>query len=400
VTTPANEGRKAVQDRKVGQDTMVGTVPSEGEVAPEKRNPSIATRERRVASLTPSGETPYLVVQDLTVKFPTADGVVSAVNGLSYAVPLGRTLAIVGESGSGKSVSSMAVMGLHDRKRTQITGSIQLGGDEIVGLPESELMKIRGDAVAMVFQDPQSSLHPLYTVGNQITEAYRVHHKVSKDVAKKRALEMLDLVGIPNPIRRYKQYPHEFSGGMRQRAMIAMAMAMNPSLLIADEPTTALDVTVQAQVLRVIGNLQREFDTALIIITHDLGVIADIADDVVVMYAGAVMERAGRRSTFYRFHHPYTEGLLLSLPVPGDRRRLTPIPGQPPSLITLPSGCPFHPRCRYAFDQCREQTPPLRDVPDEAAHVSACWLPTQSDERDGVRRIVRARGQTAAAGGG
>jgi oligopeptide/dipeptide ABC transporter ATP-binding protein len=181
-------------------------------------------------------------------------------------------------------------------------------------------------------------------------------------------------------------------------AQIAMAMAMNPALLIADEPTTALDVTVQAQVLRVMGDLQREFGTALIMITHDLGVIADIADDVVVMYAGAVMERADRRSMFYRFHHPYTEGLLLSLPVPGDRRRLTPIPGQPPSLITLPSGCPFHPRCRYAFDQCREQTPPLRDVPDKAAHVSACWLPTRSEERDGVRQMVRAGADAAAAG--
>jgi len=377
VTTSANEGANEV--RKDIQDTMVGTVPSEGEVAPEKRNPSIATRERRATSLTPSGETPYLVVQDLTVKFPTADGLVSAVNGLSYAVPLGRTLAIVGESGSGKSVSSMAVMGLHDRKRTQITGSIQLGGDEIVGLPESELMKIRGDAVAMVFQDPQSSLHPLYTVGNQITEAYRVHHKVSKDVAKKRALEMLDLVGIPNPIRRFKQYPHEFSGGMRQRAMIAMGLVNDPKLVIADEPTTALDVTVQAQILDLLNNLQKEFGSAIVLITHDLGVVAEMADDVLVMYAGRCVEYGTAADVLATPRMPYTWGLLESIPtVSAASERLRPIKGLPPSLLALPDGCSFNPRCPYVDrvkgQRCTTDLPELLPVDGAGAHTSRCHL--------------------------
>jgi peptide/nickel transport system ATP-binding protein len=282
----------------------------------------------------------------------------------------------------------------------RITGEAWLADRDLLSSSPESLRHIRGRQVGMIFQDSLTSLHPHYRVGWQIVELIREHDRnVSQATARRRASELLTLVGVPDARRRMDDYPHEYSGGMRQRAMIAMAMAMNPALLIADEPTTALDVTVQAQVLRVMGDVQREFGTALIMITHDLGVIADIADDVVVMYAGAVMERADRRSMFYRFHHPYTEGLLLSLPVPGDRRRLTPIPGQAPSLITLPSGCPFHPRCRYAFDQCREQTPPLRDVPDKAAHVSACWLPTRSEERDGVRQMVRARGQTAAAAG-
>jgi peptide/nickel transport system ATP-binding protein len=342
---------------------------------------------------------PLLDVRDLSVSFDTVDGVVHAVRGVSFSVDRGQTLGIVGESGSGKSVAVQTVVGLTQGAR--VDGEAWFADRDLLRSSPESLRHIRGRQVGLIFQDSLTSLHPYYRVGWQIVELIREHDRnISRAAARRRASELLTLVGIPDAKRRLDDYPHEFSGGMRQRAMIAMAMAMNPSLLIADEPTTALDVTVQAQVLRVMGNLQREFDTALIIITHDLGVIADIADDVVVMYAGAVMERAGRRSTFYRFHHPYTEGLLLSLPVPGDRRRLTPIPGQPPSLITLPSGCPFHPRCRYAFDQCREQTPPLRDVPDEAVHVSACWLPIQSEERDGVRRIVRARGRTAAAGGG
>jgi peptide/nickel transport system ATP-binding protein len=373
VTTPANE------ERKDSQDTMVGTVPSEGEVAPEKRNPSIATRERRGAALTPSGETPYLVVEDLTVQFPTADGLVSAVNGLSYAVPLGRTLAIVGESGSGKSVSSMAVMGLHDRKRTKINGSIRIGGDEIVGLPESELMKVRGDAVAMVFQDPQSSLHPLYTVGAQISEAYRVHHKVSKEAAKKRSLEMLDLVGIPNPIRRFKQYPHEFSGGMRQRAMIAMGLVNDPKLVIADEPTTALDVTVQAQILDLLNNLQKEFGSAIVLITHDLGVVAEMADDVLVMYAGRCVEYGTAEDVLARPRMPYTWGLLESIPtVSAANERLRPIKGLPPSLLALPSGCSFNPRCPYTDrvkgERCTTDLPELLPVDGAGAHTSRCHL--------------------------
>jgi peptide/nickel transport system ATP-binding protein len=339
-----------------------------------------------------------LDVRDLSVSFDTADGVVQAVRGVSFSVDQGLTLGIVGESGSGKSVAVQTVVGL--TRGARITGEAWFADRDLLSSSPESLRQIRGRQVGMIFQDSLTSLHPYYRVGWQIVELIREHDRnVSRATARRRASELLTLVGIPDAKRRQDDYPHEFSGGMRQRAMIAMAMAMNPALLIADEPTTALDVTVQAQVLRVMGDLQREFGTALIMITHDLGVIADIADDVVVMYAGAVMERTDRRSMFYHFHHPYTEGLLLSLPVPGDRRQLTPIPGQPPSPITLPSGCPFHPRCRYAFDQCREQTPPLRDVPDKAAHVSACWLPTRSEERDGVRQIVRARGQTAAAGG-
>jgi peptide/nickel transport system ATP-binding protein len=339
-----------------------------------------------------------LDVRDLSVSFDTADGVVQAVRGVSFSVDQGLTLGIVGESGSGKSVAVQTVVGL--TRGARITGEAWLADRDLLSSSPESLRHIRGRQVGMIFQDSLTSLHPHYRVGWQIVELIREHDRnVSQATARRRASELLTLVGVPDARRRMDDYPHEFSGGMRQRAMIAMAMAMNPALLIADEPTTALDVTVQAQVLRVMGDVQREFGTALIMITHDLGVIADIADDVVVMYAGAVMERADRRSMFYRFHHPYTEGLLLSLPVPADRRRLTPIPGQPPSLITLPSGCPFHPRCRYAFDQCREQTPPLRDVPDKAAHVSACWLPTRSEERDGVRQMVRARGQTAAAAG-
>jgi peptide/nickel transport system ATP-binding protein len=365
------------EDRK---DTMVESAAGQPETAAaEKRGPSIATRERRQGTLNPSGETPYLVVEDLTVKFPTADGVVSAVNGLSYSVPLGRTLAIVGESGSGKSVSSMAVMGLHDRKRTKITGSIRLGGDEIVGMPENDLMKVRGDAVAMVFQDPQSSLHPLYTVGHQIVEAYRVHHKVTKEVAKKRALEMLDLVGIPNPPRRFVQYPHEFSGGMRQRAMIAMSLVNDPKLVIADEPTTALDVTVQAQILDLLNNLQKEFGSAIVMITHDLGVVAEMADDVLVMYGGRCVEYGTAEDVLANPRMPYTWGLLESIPtVSAAQERLRPIKGLPPSLLNLPTGCSFNPRCPYTDrvkgERCTTELPELLPVDGAGAHVSRCHL--------------------------
>jgi peptide/nickel transport system ATP-binding protein len=251
----------------------------------------------------------------------------------------------------------------------------------------------------MIFQDPLSSLHPYYRVGWQIVEMIRSHdHSISKARAKSRAIELLDLVGIPQARRRVDDFPHQFSGGMRQRAMIAMAMALNPKLLIADEPTTALDVTVQAQVLDVMKKLQSEFGTAIIMITHDLGVIADMADDIVVMYAGAAVEKANRRDTFYNYHHPYTEGLLLSLPGYVDdemsKRRLQPIPGQPPSLITLPSGCKYHPRCPYVMDICREEEPPLREVPGSGRHLSACWLPTDPDER----RELRARHRAESAG--
>jgi peptide/nickel transport system ATP-binding protein len=374
---PAPQDRLAPEDRK---DSMAESAATPADAsAPVKRGPSVATRERRDSSINPSGETPYLVVEDLSVKFPTADGLVSAVNGLSYSVPLGRTLAIVGESGSGKSVSSMAVMGLHDRKRTRISGSIRLGGDELIGLSENDLMKIRGDAVSMVFQDPQSSLHPLYTIGNQLVEAYRVHHKVSKDVAKKRALEMLELVGIPNPPRRFAQYPHEFSGGMRQRAMIAMSLINDPKLVIADEPTTALDVTVQAQILDLLNNLQKEFGSAIVLITHDLGVVAEMADDVLVMYAGRCVEYGTAEDVLANPRMPYTWGLLESIPtVSAASERLRPIKGLPPSLLNLPDGCSFAARCPYVErvkgELCTTQLPELLPVDGAGAHTSRCHL--------------------------
>jgi peptide/nickel transport system ATP-binding protein len=337
-----------------------------------------------------------LEVEDLTVSFNTPDGLVQAVRKVSFSVDAGKTLGIVGESGSGKSVSTQTIMGL--TRGARISGEARFDGVNLLTMPTGDLNRIRGKEIAMIFQDPLSSLHPYYRVGWQIVEMIRSHDRsVSKSRAKTRAVELLDLVGIPQASRRVHDFPHQFSGGMRQRAMIAMAMALNPKLLIADEPTTALDVTVQAQVLDVMKKLQKEFGTAIIMITHDLGVIADMADDIMVMYAGGAVEKANRPDTFYNYHHPYTEGLLLSLPGYGDndtsKRRLLPIPGQPPSLITLPTGCKYHPRCPYVFDLCREQEPPLRDIPGTAPHQSACWLPTDPAER----RELRARQLAAAA---
>ncbi|BCJ42077.1 peptide ABC transporter ATP-binding protein [Actinoplanes ianthinogenes] len=314
-------------------------------------------------------------ITDLHVRFPTPDGTVTAVRGLNYSVPLGRTLAIVGESGSGKSVSSMAVLGLHDPKRTEISGSIKVGGRELVGLPERELMRFRGAGAAMIFQDPQSSLHPFFTIGDQIVESYRAHHSVSRRVARARAADMLDRVGIPNPGRRLDQYPHEFSGGMRQRAMIAMALVNDPKLLIADEPTTALDVTVQAQILDLIADLQRDFGSAVVFITHDLGVVAEIADEVLVMYAGTAVEHGTVKEVLGTPVHPYSWGLLESIPaVSGSSGMLHPIPGSPPSLLAVPSGCAFHPRCEF-----RDRVPAGRCATDQpemtgAAHLSRCHL--------------------------
>jgi len=259
------------------------------------------------------GDDPYLVVEDLTVQFPTYDGLVQAVSNLSYSVKLGETLGIVGESGSGKSVSSMAVLGLHDVKRSRLTGSIRVGGKEIIGANDATMRRIRGREVAMIFQDPLTALHPFYTIGRQIVEAYRLHNNVSKKAAKARAVEMLERVGIPQPDRRVDDYPHQFSGGMRQRAMIAMSLVNNPQLLIADEPTTALDVTVQAQILDLIQDLQREFGSAVVLITHDLGVIAEVADDVLVMYAGRCVEKGTCRQILTHPEMPYTWGLLGSI---------------------------------------------------------------------------------------
>ncbi|HEX9031399.1 MAG TPA: ABC transporter ATP-binding protein [Streptosporangiaceae bacterium] len=329
-----------------------------------------------------------LEVQDLHVSFRTADGIVQAVRGVSFSVDPGQTLGIVGESGSGKSVATQTIMGL--TRGAQVTGQALFQGRDLLTLPAEEMRKVRGAKVGMIFQDPLSSLHPFFKVGWQIVEMIRLHDKsVTKAQAHKRAVELLTLVGIPQADRRVDDYPHQFSGGMRQRAMIAMAMALNPTLLIADEPTTALDVTVQAQVLLVISRMQQEFGTAVILITHDLGVIADVADDVVVMYGGKVMEQADRTAIFTTNHHPYTEGLLQSLPAyGGERERLRPIPGQPPSPITLPGGCPFHPRCSYVMDRCRTEVPPLAAVGNERDHTSACWLPHDQPSRERLRRKV------------
>jgi len=269
----------------------------------------------------------------------------------------------------------------------EVDGTALFEGRDLLQMTRAELSTVRGAKVGMIFQDPLSSLHPFYKVGWQIVEMIRLHDKeISKAGARKRAIELLQLVGIPQPDRRVDDYPHQFSGGMRQRAMIAMAMALNPALLIADEPTTALDVTVQAQVLQMISRLQQEFGTAVILITHDLGVIADVADDVVVMYGGMVMEQADRVTTFRNFHHPYTEGLLQSLPAyGGERERLRAIPGTPPSPITVPPGCPFAARCRYVMDRCREEVPKLEAAGAEPGHWSACWLPRNPAARQALR---------------
>ena len=336
------------------------------------------------------GSVALLEVDDLQVSFQTPDGIVQAVRDVSFRVDAGQTLGIVGESGSGKSVSTQTIMGL--TRGARVSGQALFEGRDLLTMPSEDLQQVRGAKIGMIFQDPLSSLHPFYKVGWQIVEMIRQHdHAMSKPQARARAVELLRLVGIPQPDRRVDDFPHQFSGGMRQRAMIAMAMALNPALLIADEPTTALDVTVQAQVLQVMQTLQEEFGTAVIMITHDLGVIADVADEVVVMYAGAVMEQADRRTIFFANHHPYTEGLLQSLPAyGGDRERLRPIPGQPPSLITLPPGCPFHPRCPYVMDRCRTEVPPLA-VGGDPTHLSACWLPHDMRRRNGGARWSSAR---------
>jgi peptide/nickel transport system ATP-binding protein len=328
-----------------------------------------------------------LEVEDLHVSFNTADGVVQAVRGVSYHVDAGQTLGIVGESGSGKSVSTQTIMGL--TRGARISGQAVFEGEDLLTASPEQMRAIRGAKIGMIFQDPLTSLHPLYRVGWQIVEMIRLHDRdMSKDQARQRAVELLRLVGIPQPDRRVDDYPHQFSGGMRQRAMIAMAMALNPALLIADEPTTALDVTVQAQVLRVISRMQELFGTAVILITHDLGVIADVADEVLVMYGGKVMERADRRTLFYASHHPYTEGLLQSMPAyGGERERLRPIAGQPPSLLAPPPGCPFAPRCVYVMDRCSEM-PALDPVDGDPGHLSACWLPHSLPDREAIRRRV------------
>jgi peptide/nickel transport system ATP-binding protein len=343
-----------------------------------------ATRPLVVTDDVPSGPGPLLQVHDLRVRFATDDGTVKAVDGVSFSLERGRTLGIVGESGSGKSVTSMAIMGLHSGKNTTITGEIRLDGEDLVSASRERVRALRGAKMAMIFQDPLTSLHPYYSVGHQIMEAYRVHNKVTKRVARKRAVDMLGRVGIPNPAVRVDDYPHQFSGGMRQRAMIAMALSCDPGLLIADEPTTALDVTVQAQILDLIVDLQDEFGSAVIIITHDLGVVAEISDQILVMYAGRAVEEGPATGVFGQPGHPYAWGLLGSMPRldVGRVDRLTPIPGTPPSLINVPEGCPFHPRCTYrgevGGDRCATEVPLLAET--APSHLAACHL-TRDQQR-------------------
>jgi peptide/nickel transport system ATP-binding protein len=319
---------------------------------------------------------PLLRVEELRVEFPTEDGVVHAVDGITYEVHSQRTLGIVGESGSGKTVSSLTTMGLTRAQGARVSGRILFEGRNLLELSEAQMRAIRGNEIAMVFQDPLSSLHPLYRVGNQLVEALRAHRDMSKAQARARTVELFELVGIPEPARRVDQYPHELSGGMRQRAMIAMALANEPRLLIADEPTTALDVTVQAQILALLSRLQRELGMAIVIITHDLGVIAELADDIAVMYAGRIVEAAPAELLFAGPQHPYTWGLLQSIPTLERPREaeLVPIEGRPPSLIRRPSGCHFHPRCPYAQPEHARIDPPLRPVPGAADHHVACLL--------------------------
>jgi peptide/nickel transport system ATP-binding protein len=327
-----------------------------------------------------------LEVTDLKVHFETDDGVVKAVDGVSYTVDAGQALGIVGESGSGKSVSSLTVMGLtRFASNARIEGSVRFDGRDLLAASDEDMRRLRGNDVAMIFQDPLSSLHPFYRIGDQLVEAIRAHRDVSKAQALDRAVEMLGLVGIPEPRRRVDSYPHEFSGGMRQRVMIAMALINDPKLLIADEPTTALDVTVQAQILDLIQRLQRELDTAIVMITHDLGVVAEVTDDIGVMYAGRIVEYADKESIFAMPEHPYTWGLLKSIPRLDSPRgeELVPIPGRPPSLILKPPGCAFHPRCPYVREAHTRIDPQLAPAAEAGngvghKHEVACLLPGQT----------------------
>jgi peptide/nickel transport system ATP-binding protein len=313
-----------------------------------------------------------LEVSDLRTHFSTDDGEFPAVDGVSFSVESGRTLAIVGESGCGKSVTSLSIMGLVQSPPGRVRGSIRFEGRELVGAPARELQDLRGNGMAMIFQEPMSSLNPAYTIGDQIVEGLLRHRKISRAQAGEQAVNALRKVRIPAPEQRFHDYPHRLSGGMRQRAMIAMALACEPRLLIADEPTTALDVTIQAQILELMRTLQSETGTAVILITHDLGVVAEVADDVVVMYAGRVVERAPVRELFEQPQHPYTVGLLGSIPrLDVERTRLASIEGQVPNPLRRPAGCKFADRCPFVIARCRAEDPPLLEVGSQ--HESACW---------------------------
>jgi peptide/nickel transport system ATP-binding protein len=334
-----------------------------------------------------------LEVSDLRTSFRTDDGVVQAVDGVSFNVERGKTLGIVGESGCGKSVTCLTVMGLNNPQNSVSSGQAVFDGENLLTASGSRLRELRGSRIAMIFQDPMTSLNPVKTIGWQLTEAVLLHHDVSKKEAKSRALEALVEVGIPRAERRIDDYPHQFSGGMRQRVMIAMSLINDPDVLIADEPTTALDVTTQAQILHLMRELQEDHNTATIMITHDLGVVAEIADDVVVMYAGRVVEEGSVDRIFDAPRHPYTWGLLGSLPrleAAGDR--LTQIPGQPPSLLSPPPGCRFHPRCAYAMDRCRVEVPTLQGSPHDRAHEDACFLDETVKAREAQKLVSALNG--------
>ncbi|MCX4586773.1 ABC transporter ATP-binding protein [Streptomyces sp. NBC_01481] len=326
----------------------------------------------------PAAGGPFLSVRDLHVHFSTEDGIVKAVDGISFDLERGKTLGIVGESGSGKSVTNLSILGLHDPKFTETWGEIVLDGEELTGAGERTLERLRGNKAAMIFQDSLTALSPYYTIGRQVSEPFRKHTGASKREAWARAVQMLEKVGIPQAKLRAHDYPHQFSGGMRQRAMIAMSLVCDPELLIADEPTTALDVTVQAQILDLLRDLQQEFGSAIILITHDLGVVANVADDLLVMYAGRAVERGSVREILRDPQHPYTWGLLGSMPRLGSdvSELLTPIPGAPPSLLAPPSGCPFHPRCGYPSmvrrtpPRCEEERPELPPGRGSACHLT------------------------------
>jgi oligopeptide transport system ATP-binding protein len=328
---------------------------------------------------------PILSVEDLRVEFWTERGTVYAVNGISFDIAPGETLGIVGESGCGKSVTSLAVLGILARAGRVTGGRALYQGRDLLAMNDNELRSIRGKEIAMIFQDPMTSLNPVLSIGRQIREALETHFKLDKDAVNKRATELLDQVGIPSPDLRLKDYPHQFSGGMRQRAMIAMALACEPKLLIADEPTTALDVTIQAQILDVLKRLVAERDTALIMITHDLGVVAGMCERVNVMYAGMFMETGEAEALFSRPRHPYTLGLLQSVPRldAGRRQRLQPIEGAPRNMLSMPRACPFAPRCRFEVEQSRQEVPRLEEI--EPGHHVACFNPVPADEWERTR---------------
>ena len=337
-----------------------------------------------------------LEVKDLRTSFKTEDGIVTAVDGVSFSVEKGQTLGIVGESGSGKSVTCLTIMGLNARRTTMSSGEALWKGKDLIGAKPSQLRKIRGDEMSMIFQDPMTSLNPVHTIGKQLVEAVQLHRDVTVRVAKARALELLKAVGIPKAEARIDDYPHQFSGGMRQRVMIAMALINDPDLLIADEPTTALDVTTQAQILNLMKRLQDDFGSAIIMITHDLGVVAETADDVVVMYAAKVVEHANVHDLFNRPQHPYTWGLMGSLPrLDADLERLVQIPGQPPSLLRPPGGCRFHPRCPYVMGVCRTTEPPLVGAERDPSHLQACHLDQETKDREGTKLVEATMAEAA-----